>query len=208
MPEALAAISVAVAAAYLFIWLPGAPSATRTVFKTAPVALLAALAMATTGPGLLVFALACSALGDAALSRDGDRAFIVGLLAFLLAHIAYVVLFFSVAEEASGLRWAAIALVLAYAAVIVRWIWLHLAEMRAPVAIYLLAIAGMGVTAALAPVAFWPIWLGAALFIASDSVLAGETFVWKEAPRGWTSPTIWITYFAGQFLIAAPFVFA
>jgi uncharacterized membrane protein YhhN len=44
-------------------------------------------------PVLLLVAIACSWGGDAALTRPGDSWFIVGLSSFLLAHVAYIVLF-------------------------------------------------------------------------------------------------------------------
>src|SRR5918994_1958522 len=65
----------------------------RSAVKTLAVALLAALAAIQGGPLLLIAALALSALGDAFLSRDGDKAFLGGLASFLAAHLAYIALF-------------------------------------------------------------------------------------------------------------------
>ena len=48
------------------------------------------LAVVENGPLLLFAALALSAVGDAFLSREGDRAFLGGLASFLAAHLAYI----------------------------------------------------------------------------------------------------------------------
>ena len=69
------------------------PSLARSAAKTLAVAMLAVLALMQGGPLLLVAALALSAVGDAFLSRDGEKAFLGGLASFLLAHILYVPLF-------------------------------------------------------------------------------------------------------------------
>ncbi len=65
----------------------------RSAAKTLAVAMLAVLAFMQGGPLLLVAALALSAVGDAFLSRDGEKAFLGGLASFLAAHILYVPLF-------------------------------------------------------------------------------------------------------------------
>ena len=61
--------------------------------KTLAVGLLAVLVVVEDGPLLLVAALALSAVGDAFLSRDGDKAFLGGLASFLAAHLVYIALF-------------------------------------------------------------------------------------------------------------------
>lgn len=193
--------AIAVAAVYGLIWLRAEISAARTAFKTAPVAILAAASAFTDGPFLLAAGLALAAIGDAALSRPGETAFKTGLGAFLLAHIAYIPLFWQGTEGAttSGPAfWLCAGLMVAYAIVAARWLWPHLGEMRPPVTLYMMAIATMGVASLTAS----PLILaGAILFIISDTVLAAETFVLVNTPRKWTSPTIWVTYIAAQTLI-------
>ena len=68
-------------------------SLARSAAKTLAVAMLAVLAALQGGPLLLVVALALSAVGDAFLSRDGEKAFLGGLASFLVAHIVYIALF-------------------------------------------------------------------------------------------------------------------
>lgn len=197
-------ISVTAAAAYFLFYVGRPVSLNRTVIKTLAVAALVALAVIMDGPWLLIAALALSALGDLFISRDGEAAFLAGLGSFLLAHVAYVALFWGVAGGSLSPIFAGGFAI--YAIGMLRWLWPHLAEMKAPVCAYIAVIYAMGVTAAAAPMALWPIILGAALFVISDSVLAAETFVFKTQPRRWTAPVIWSTYYASQVLIAAAFL--
>ena len=56
--------------------------------------MLFALASATSGaPVLLTLALLLSAVGDLALSRSGQKAFLAGLTGFALAHLLFIILF-------------------------------------------------------------------------------------------------------------------
>lgn len=202
MANGLLVASLLCAVGY-FLRLGSAPSVLRSSFKTMSIAALGVIAVISDAPLLLVLALGFSAVGDLALSREGERAFMIGLGAFLLAHIFYVPLLVSAGEGFSGWRWAALFGAVAYAIVVARWLWPHLGPMRIPVAVYMIAIVAMGAAAITAPLALWPILLGAALFIASDTVLAAETFVYADKPRRWTAPVIWSTYYAGQALIAS-----
>lgn len=199
-------ISVTAAAAYLLFYVGRPASLNRTIIKTLSIAALAALAVIMDGPWLLVAALALSALGDLFISRDGVAAFLAGLGSFLLAHAAYVALFWGVIGGASALSPIVAGVFALYSIGMLRWLWPHLADMKAPVCAYIAVIYAMGVTAAAAPVALWPIIAGAALFVISDSVLAAETFVFKHKPRPWTAPVIWSSYYASQVLIAAAFL--
>ena len=55
------------------------------------------LSRTTTFAGWIAVGIVLSAVGDVALLWDSNRAFIVGLAAFLLAHVAYVIAFLGVA---------------------------------------------------------------------------------------------------------------
>lgn len=199
-------ISAASSAAYLLFYVGGPPSLNRTIVKTLAVAALAALALMMDGPWLLVLALAFSALGDLFISRDGEAAFLAGLGSFLVAHVAYVALFWGVVGGAAALSPLVAFAFALYALAMLRWLWPHLGGMKAPVSAYIAVIYAMGVTAAAAPGPLWPLIAGAALFVISDSVLAAETFVFSGKPRRWTAPVIWSTYYASQVLIASVFV--
>jgi len=120
-----------------------------------------------------------SIVGDTALLSQGQGAFIVGLAAFLLAHLAYVVGFAGVAA------WSPLVAVVALLALvattfILRAVWGGTAGLRGPTVAYGLVISAM-VTAASAtlggPLAAAPLAFGGALFFyASDASLALNRF--------------------------------
>jgi uncharacterized membrane protein YhhN len=186
--------------------LKRAPSMKRTLVKAAAVGLLAVLAVRMNAPDLLAAALAFSALGDAALAVEGapeagDRPFLFGLAAFLAAHLAYAVLFWPAGSGLQGPEWVAAAVIvltaLAYGALLFR----KAGALALPVAVYVAAIAMMGVSAASIG---GTVLAGALLFIASDAILGAERFlISPESPaRRITAPAVWVLYWLGQAVIA------
>ncbi len=143
-----------------------------------------------------VVALVCSLAGDVFL-LDGDRYFVPGLLSFLLAHLAYTFGFLAF-DDWSGAAFLVGAVMMAVFAVAVG-VRIVLAARRRDrmlgpaVTTYLLTISLM-VCAAMATGSTWAI-LGAALFVASDSVLGWRQFVAKAS---WMPVTIMVTYHLGQ----------
>ena len=148
-------------------------------------------------------ALACSMAGDALLMFDG--LFLPGLVAFLLAHLAYLALF------ARGLPWlpsrAATLLVALLGVGMYAFLWQGglPAGLRVPVALYVLAIGLMvaqavGRATRLRDGPAWRVALGAGLFMLSDSLLATNRFV-QPLPLA----PLWVlgSYFIAQLLIAA-----
>jgi uncharacterized membrane protein YhhN len=183
----------------------------RSAVKTLAVALLAALAFTQGGLLLLVAALALSAIGDAFLSRDGDKAFLGGLASFLAAHLAYIALFFL-----AGGRWELLAepwrvvlavAMAAFAAGMLVMLWRRVApDLRLPIAAYAAAILGMGVSA-LTLDNVWVI-VGAVLFMASDGLLASEKFLVPAISphREWMRHAVWALYYAAQLMITLGFL--
>lgn len=173
------------------------PSFSRSLYKTAPISLLTLGAIAAHAPALLIAGLGLSALGDLALSRNGERFFLIGLGSFLLAHIAYIALFYALGN--GGWPVLISALLGLYSLGFAIFLWPHLGDMKAPVTAYILAIFVMGATT----LRLWPdrslIPLGAAFFVLSDSVLATELFVDKRPQK--TGRIIWFSYLAAQILI-------
>lgn len=201
---ALLGLSAAGAAGYGAV-LRRPPSALRSLAKTAAAGALAALSAAEGGPALLTLGLVLSAAGDLALSREGEGAFLAGLGAFLLAHAAFVPLFLGAAEGLSP-SWGLLALAaFAAAGLLLRRLGPALGEMRLAVMGYVAALLAMALAAFAAPAALWPLPLGAALFLASDSVLALDRFLWAGAKR-WAAPFVWGSYFAAIALIAGAFL--
>ena len=150
----------------------------------------------------LVAALAASLAGDVLLLAPGR--FIAGLVAFLVAHVAYLVAF---AQLPGSVPWFVVGVVLA--GVVVATVgWAMLAAARqlglgAPVAVYLVAICGMAIAATRTglPTAI----LGAWLFVASDAMLAWGRFRAPSAgsPRGSAGlrVAVMVTYHVGQVLL-------
>jgi uncharacterized membrane protein YhhN len=124
-------------------------------------------------------ALALGWIGDVALVSTGRAWFLVGLGAFLISHITYVVAFGVLGVGA--LAATATAAVLVVPAVAVgRWLWGRVpAEMRAPVLAYIVVISVMVAAAVGAVVDGAPELLvpAAALFYVSDLFVARERFV-------------------------------
>lgn len=149
----------------------------------------------------LGLALTASLVGDVFLMLNG--LFIPGLLAFLLAHLAYLVLF------RQDTRWWPVRPVLVgclgYAALMVAVLWVGglPAGLRGPVVVYALVISLM---AAQAIGRAWTqrdrgsvlVAAGALAFVASDTLLAFNRFV-SPLPAS----AVWVlsTYYAAQCLI-------
>ena len=147
----------------------------------------------------VLVALVLSALGDVFLLGSSQSAFLAGLGAFLIAHIAYAVAFTSPGLKARGLI-AVVPLAL-FALVVWRWLAPHLAAlMRGPVALYVVAITTIGVMAVASGAGDIRVPVGAGLFIASDLAVARHTFVAPGYPNKlWGLPL----YYAAQVLLAS-----
>jgi uncharacterized membrane protein YhhN len=144
-----------------------------------------------------------SVVGDIALLGDGDREFLVGTAAFLIAHVFYSAAFLGVA---SWTRFPAASLaVVAFSAVLVTRLWPALGKMRIPVAIYAAAITVMVIAAFAAWRGPLPRWaaasaaLGSLLFYLSDASLAWNRFRRPLPHAGIITLT---SYWAGQIGIA------
>jgi len=177
----------------------------RSVIKTVPLALFALAAWVADAPPFLTAALVFSALGDLALSRPGQQAFLYGLASFALAHLVYILLFASLGAGPLGAfataPLPAIALlVLALSTEL--WLAPHADSLRWPVRVYVVLITAMGLAALALPAA--PLAAaGALLFLASDLILAIQLFRMARdhalhSAAGWA---LWTLYIAGQALI-------
>ena len=161
------------------------------------------------GRGLLLGALLASLLGDTILmfADKGALFFILGLIAFLLAHILYILLFVRItptgkAFDKKKYRIGSL-LVAVYLAIFLSYLMPHLGTMLLPVGIY-------GITISLMLILAWRyslsitnpadkmVILGAILFVCSDSILAINKFV---NPVNGASILIMCTYITAQFLL-------
>ena len=176
-------------------------SSLRSIVKTAAIGLLALVAGIIGAPVFLLLALTLSSLGDFALSRQGKRAFLIGLAGFALAHLFYILLFAGLAAS-----WPAIlpvTLLLAYAISTEFWLASYTGDMRGPVRVYVLLITGMGVAALALPKEYVLALIGAAAFMASDTLLAVQLFR-LDAESRWQVPiarSLWGLYYGAQLLI-------
>jgi len=155
---------------------------------------------------ILAVALAFSSLGDALLDLDPELHFIKGLLAFLAAHLIYILLF--VRNRARPLRpkvWqlALVAAVLIYSLLLSLWLAPSLGTMAAPVMIYVCVITVMAVSAILARFSKPWVYTGVILFLISDSILAVDKFKSPAPLRGYL---VWATYYLAQYGIAIGFL--
>ena len=92
---------------------------------------------------MLVAGLFLGALGDLWLLRDGDRAFLIGLVSFALRHLAYIGLLWQFGAVAQMSVWAiAIGLLACGMALI---LWPRAGTLSGPVLGYVGIIAVMGV---------------------------------------------------------------
>lgn len=172
----------------------------RIVSKTvASLAFIVVGLVAMTGSAVaqwIVGGLVLGAVGDVALLGKSERAFMGGLVAFLLGHIAYVVAIAHVAPPAVWLGPLAIPPIVVGAAALA-WLWPHLGSMKGPVIVYVLTIVSMVVGA----LAVWQPLLttGAILFFISDLAVARDKFIAAGfTNRAWGLPC----YYAGQLCIA------
>lgn len=204
----LCAISFLSALAYGFHFVHLPTHLLRSLVKTLAVGSLTLISVLSGAPLALTIALAFGTLGDVFLSRDGERNFLFGLAAFLIGHLAYVVL---LSQLGGGLThlidplWRLIpsAILIAVALLIVRTLLPHLGAMRLPVLAYSTVILSMGLFALSLPIE-WPIILailGALSFIASDAILGFELFAHKGSERRSAATLLWCLYWGGQALI-------
>lgn len=181
------------------------PEILRSVIKTVPLTLFAVIALSADAPLALVAGLALSAPGDLALSRAGTRAFLIGLVAFALAHVAYFGLFMA-AGSTFPILWAAVLVPLVLSTEL--WLIPHTGDLRWPVRCYAVLIALMAWAAAGLPADLSLAGWGAAAFMASDLILSAQLFRLKPdsamyRPAGWA---LWVLYVGGQAMILLAFV--
>jgi uncharacterized membrane protein YhhN len=171
---------------------------------------LALLVVAAAGADLgsikpfVVAALVLGLIGDIALmfSTEGsaDSAFIAGLSAFLLGHLAYIVAFLKYGQHTAQLLGGLLIAIGVMALLLPRILAgvrrVGGAQMLGPVVGYITALTAMGVLAI--GTGSTATAIGGALFVASDATLAWQRFV-APLPRG---PVIVIvTYHLAQILI-------
>ncbi|MCI0389283.1 MAG: lysoplasmalogenase [Acidobacteria bacterium] len=155
---------------------------------------------------ILGMALAFSSLGDALLDLDPERLFIRGLLAFLVAHFIYILLFvrnWVRPLRPKGWQMALQAVVLIYSMLLSHWLAPSLGDVAGPVMLYVCVITVMVVSAILAVFSKPWVYSGAILFLISDSIIAVNKF---KSPVPMSGYLVWATYYLAQYGIAIGFL--
>ena len=157
----------------------------------------------------LITALTFSWIGDVILlfADKGEIYFILGLVAFLVSHVFYIVLFSkqTISKTISNKLsfGAGIGLILLYFFGMITTLGPKLGSLTIPVVIYAVVISTMLFYALKGSfqwntIPYQSVLIGAVFFISSDSILAFNKF---DQPIPYASFLIMITYLAAQFCI-------
>lgn len=198
----------ALGSAILFVWAEyKGPPLQVYIFKPLTMVFIILIALSKTKASPSRYAIAvvcgliCSISGDIFLMLPSDQ-FIWGLVSFLIAHLFYIFAF-TYGSKIRLAPWALISFAV-YGILIYVVLSPHLGAMKAPVAAYIIVILVMGWRA-------WERWsqtsqktalfafIGAVLFVISDSILALNRF---REPFAAARALNLSTYFAAQWLIA------
>ena len=154
-----------------------------------------------------------SLIGDIALmfQHMDEFFFLIGLSAFLIAHLCYCIAFIHNISEVGGDDGLAVGFGIAAGivlfAVIFAWQLVPRLDegLSIPVISYVAIISAMAILAGFRwmrtfPRSFWMVMAGALFFMLSDSLLATNRFI---RTLDWSPAVIIVTYAIAQFLIAA-----
>ena len=196
MRTALILVCIATAIAAITNWYSRIKLNDRVELISKPLTTIGAIVIAALADGprsatiVAVLALVLCLIGDIALQAAVDQ-FVVGLAAFLLGHIAFIVMFAQRGFDrwtVSGVAIVGVAALLGTAAVpIVRGA--SAKGFGIPVRAYLVVISSMCVLGW--ATGNWLIMLGATAFIVSDSILGWGQFV---AEQRWMHLAIMVSY--------------
>jgi alkenylglycerophosphocholine hydrolase len=210
---AVATVLVALTAVVAVVdWYAVETDRRRVEYVAKPLTLVvligAALALAPADPAVrvaVVVALMLSLAGDVLLVLPGERWFVFGLGAFLLAHVAYVTAFW-IRGVGLGALLVGLVVVGAALALIGRRILVAAAQgpdsdLVAPVAVYigvisLMVASAIGTRAAL-------VIAGAVLFYCSDALIAWTRFI-RDLRHGRLA--VMVTYHLAQILLVLALV--
>jgi uncharacterized membrane protein YhhN len=149
----------------------------------------------------IVAGLSASLLGDIFMMLRKKR-FTEGLACFLVAHGLYIAAFLATMRPRVELP-TALPLIF-YAMIMMRVLFPHAGRIKAPLAVYIMAITimaalGMDRFIRMGGTPAFEAFAGAVLFMVSDSILAVNRFV-RKVPAA--QPLILGTYFLAQWLFA------
>lgn len=143
--------------------------------------------------------------GDVLLIFPQRKAFLLGLVSFLLGHLLYVGAFFKIASL-SALALAVSLPVLIISAIVFKWLKPRLGSMLVPVIFYIVVITAMVIGAGtvlletgLPPSGRYVVFAGALMFYFSDLFVARQRFVTQAFVNRLCGLPL---YYGGQFLLA------
>ncbi len=143
--------------------------------------------------------------GDVLLALPQKKAFMAGLVSFLIGHLFYVAAFFKLSSS-HALLWVGAAIVVPAGIVVFTWLKPHLGSMKIPVLLYIVIISLMLVGAItifgddhLGKSFHILVMAGAFCFYCSDIFVARHRFVRKEIINRYIGLSL---YYTGQFLLA------
>lgn len=153
----------------------------------------------------LLFALLFSFFGDVFLLFEGEVWFLLGLSAFLIAHLFYTFLFFKISRpiKLKILHAVIISFYSLFLSFLLYIIWDSLEKLLIPVIIYGFTITIMAVLAGFSTINTGKIGFlfGSLFFVFSDSIIAVSKFLFIEN-IGYNFPFfIMLTYIVAQFLL-------
>jgi uncharacterized membrane protein YhhN len=160
---------------------------------------------------ILLIALTFSWIGDIILlfADKGEIYFIFGLVAFLLSHLVYILLFSKQENtrinEKKEIFWLGALAILAYFFIMIDTLFPKLGDLKIPVIVYAVVITTMLFFAFKGSLKWTTpannyILVGAIVFVSSDSILAFNKFY---APITHASFYIMLTYCLAQYLIVS-----
>lgn len=149
-------------------------------------------------------------IGDLALMGEGDSAFHVGIAAFLVMQVCYLVAFLRVPGPGLVRAWK-----VALIPYVLVWVGINVVisggvgAMRIPVLVYsavalAMAVGALDLVLRLPQPLAWRVAGGALLFVVSDALIAMTAFGPLTESAGW-SALIMATYIAAQGLIVTGF---
>jgi uncharacterized membrane protein YhhN len=177
--------------------IPYSPYPGSLLVKALPVFILLGVAwVSLQGPARLfmVAALFFSAGGDIFLELDK---FTPGLASFLIAQLCYAWYFFS-QRTTGALPYARLIIIMAIMLSVSFPVISHAGEIFIPVAVYMSAITAMGIAAALYRAPSTLVFVGALLFVVSDSMIGINRFV---TPLPGSRYAIMLAYYGAQLLM-------
>ena len=153
------------------------------------------------GRDLIIVGLLFGWLGDVCLAVKGERAFLVGLGAFLLGHIAYAAVGYQLPSNRGAILGGSI-VALGLSLFALRWLWRRLSPtFQIPVILYIAVVVAMvGAAAGQVGQPHAGYFIGGAiLFALSDLAVARQRFV----ASGFANALIGLPmYYTGQLMIA------